>query len=783
MYKRQLPSGVTFTDNANGTATLAGTPAAGTGGSYPLSLTAHNGSGADATQSFLLTVHQAAAITSAGTATLTASSAGTVTITATGNPTPTILPTGTLPSGITFHDNGNGSATLSGTPGATSGGTYPLSVTAHNGVGADATQSLTLTVQQASAITSAPTVTFGVGTSSTFHVTTSGFPAPTLTGASPLPSGVTFTDNGDGTGTLAGTPANGTTGTYPFTLHAANGVGSGASQAFTLTVVPGLAITSGASTTFVAGTAGTFTVTTTGLPHATVSETGALPSGVALLDNGDGTATLGGTPAAGTAGSYAVTLTASNGAAPNVTQNFTLTVHEAPKVTSGSASIETIGDAVGFTVTTSGAPVSSISVAGALPTGVTFTDHGDGTASLSGTPAAGSAGTYPVSVTAHNGVGGDATQVLTLTVARRATALSYTGATSGTYSDPVAAQAILTDVESGLPVAGQPVHLALGVQGVDVSTSAGPTAGVAAASIALTQPAGTVGAGATFAGDATYSGSTATAGFTIAKETAVVTTLVGNPRFVTTTHPTAPAITLRATVREVSDGHPGDPTRIPSVSFVLTPVGGGARRTCTALPTSSVDRMVLNAATGTWSVSCTFAAGAPLSAYDVSVAVGANGFYQGRTDDVLLVSNPAAPGARGAGTLSGAGMPAGTSATFAFTAHRVGAALRGQVVYVLSTVDASTGAVTQHVLTSTSITAVTTSTARAPFHATIAAVGRLDGVAAYRLVLAVQDTTGGVRDADRYSQKVIPPVHAPALPSGLVRSRAVVLATGDIRVR
>jgi hypothetical protein len=684
---------------------------------------------------------------------------------------------------VTFHDNGNGSATLSGSPGATTGGTYPLSVTAHNGVGSDPTQSLTLTVQQAPSITSASGVTFGVGTSSTFHVTTSGYPTPTLTGASPLPSGVTFTDNGDGTASLAGTPANGTTGTFPFTLHAANGVGSSASQSFTLTVVPGLAITSSASTTFTAGTPGTFTVTTTGLPHATVSGTGALPSGVVLLDNGDGTATLGGTPAAGTAGTYAVMLTASNGAAPNVTQSFTLTVHEAPKVTSGSASSETIGDAAGFTVTTSGTPVSSLSVIGALPTGVTFTDHGDGTAGLTGTPAAGSAGTYSVSITAHNGVGGDAVQAFTITVARRATALSYTGATSGTYSDPVAAQAILTDVESGLPVPGEQVHLALGVQGVDVSTSAVSPTGVAAASIALTQPAGTVSTGATFAGDATYSGSAAAAGFTIAKETAVVTTLVGNPRFVTTTHAAAAAVTLRATVREVTDGHPGDPTRIPSVAFVLTPVGGGARRACTALPTSSVNRMVLNGATGTLSVSCTFAPGAPLSAYDVSVAVGANGYYRGSTDDVLLVSNPATPGARGAGTLSGAGMPAGTSASFAFTAHRVGAALRGQVMYVVSTVNPATGAVTQHVLTSTSITALTTTTARAPFKATIAAVGRLDGVASYRLVLAVQDTTGRVRDADRYGQTVTAPAHAPALPPGLVRSRPVVLATGDIRVR
>ena len=42
------------------TGVLSGTPAAGTGGTYTLTFTAHNGVGSDATQSFTLTVNQAA---------------------------------------------------------------------------------------------------------------------------------------------------------------------------------------------------------------------------------------------------------------------------------------------------------------------------------------------------------------------------------------------------------------------------------------------------------------------------------------------------------------------------------------------------------------------------------------------------------------------------------------------------------------------------------------------------------------------------------------------------
>ena len=45
-----------------------------------------------------------------------------------------------------------------------------------------------------------------------------------------------------------------------------------------------------------------------------------------FVDNGDGTATLAGTPAAGTGGTYPLTITAANGVAPNATQSFTLTV-------------------------------------------------------------------------------------------------------------------------------------------------------------------------------------------------------------------------------------------------------------------------------------------------------------------------------------------------------------------------------------------------------------------------------------------------------------------------
>ncbi|HTT22831.1 MAG TPA: putative Ig domain-containing protein, partial [Candidatus Sulfotelmatobacter sp.] len=116
------------------------------------------------------------------------------------------------------------------------------------------------------------------------------------------------------------------------------------------------AITSGSSTTFVVGTMGSFTVMATGTPTPSLTETGALPSGVTFKDNGNGTATLGGTPTTGTAGSYAITITAQNGVPPNATQSFTLTVNQAPTITSVNNTTFTVGTAGSFAVTATGTP-------------------------------------------------------------------------------------------------------------------------------------------------------------------------------------------------------------------------------------------------------------------------------------------------------------------------------------------------------------------------------------------------------------------------------------------
>src|SRR6185437_11175711 len=361
---------------------------------------------------FTLTIDQAPSIISANSTTFTVGTAGSFTFTSTGFPTAALLESGTLPSGISFVDNSDGTATLSGTPAAGTGGTYVFTISASNGVSPDASQSFTLTIDQAPSIISANSTTFTVGTSGSFTITSTGFPTAALLESGTLPSGISFVDNGDGTATLSGTPAAGTGGSYPFTISASNGVSPDASQNFTLTIDQAPAITSASSTTFTVGTAASFTITSTGFPTAAIIESGTLPGGISLVDNSDGTATLSGTPDAGTGGSYPFSISGSNGVAPDATQSFTLTVDQAPAITSADSASFAFGQGGSFTVTSTGFPKPTFSETGTLPSGVAL-DSITGAIIVDGsTPA----GVFSFTVTASNGVNPDAAQSFTLTV-------------------------------------------------------------------------------------------------------------------------------------------------------------------------------------------------------------------------------------------------------------------------------------------------------------------------------------------------------------------------------
>ena len=354
-------SGASWTPGSYPAITL--TPSSGTSGTTGVSVA---GSGFSATTAITIKFNGLAPTSSCGTTTVA----------------------GALPATCTF--------TVPASPGCT---LCPVTVTA----GAQAVTYFTVFV--APAITSANAKTFTLNSPGTFTVTATGTPAPTFSETGPLPTGVLLDPS---TGVLSGTPT-GSTGNFPITLKASNGVGSDATQSFTLTVGSVPAITSADTATFTAGTVGTtFQATATGFPAPTFAETGALPSGLSFNSAG----LLSGTPAAGTGGTYPLTMTATNSAGSSPGQSFTLTVTQAPAFTSANAASFSVGVAGSFTVTATGFPAPTFSQTGSLPTGVTLTSAGV----LAGTPAAGTAGSYPIVITAADGVGSNPTQSFTLTV-------------------------------------------------------------------------------------------------------------------------------------------------------------------------------------------------------------------------------------------------------------------------------------------------------------------------------------------------------------------------------
>jgi hypothetical protein len=97
-------------------------------------------------------------------------------------------------------------------------------------------QTFTLTINQAPAVTSVSSATFLIGQANSFTITTTGFPVASLTEIGTLPAGVIWTDNGDGTATLGGTPLPGDVRmtAYSFVIEASNGVGAVIKKTFKL---------------------------------------------------------------------------------------------------------------------------------------------------------------------------------------------------------------------------------------------------------------------------------------------------------------------------------------------------------------------------------------------------------------------------------------------------------------------------------------------------------------------------------------------------------------------
>jgi uncharacterized repeat protein (TIGR03803 family) len=205
-------------------------------------------------------------------------------------------------------------------------------------------------------------------------------------------------------------------------------------------------------------------------------------------------------------------------------------IGDAPAVTSAASATFTIGQPGSFIITASGFPTPNLGLSGTLPAGLTFVDDGNGTATLSGTPALGTGGVFNVLIQAGNGVLHGDTQTFSLAVVQAMPAVHVSDA-GGTYDgNPFPASASVAGVVPGVDTTP-----AAALEGVTPTLTyyPGSYASVAALETALaggltgsnTAPtqAGSYTVLASFPGSTDYSSGQAVAPFTIAKATLTVT--------------------------------------------------------------------------------------------------------------------------------------------------------------------------------------------------------------------------------------------------------------------
>ncbi len=418
----ELPDGITYLDNGDGTASVNGVPGPETGGDYAFTVTATNATGTYA-QAFGMSVNTPPSITSSNTAIFTYGSASSFTVTGAGNPTPIFFTWDEtlLPPGVQLVDNENGTATLVGTPDTP--GTYVFPIYATTGCPPDAEQVFTLIVNPpattiAPVITNPNTTTWeAVGapfSPDNITITSIGSPTPVLTIEGVLPPGVNFIDNGDSTGTLGadcqivwpgmepsclGLLPEGTDGTYAFTIKATNSVGT-AEQIFTLISDPNPTLLGASSTTLSMATDGTtvpveeVSLTTTGdvLPYALVTtaswlsatpESGLMPGNISVSADASGLApgTYTGTviiTSAGTEGPFAtiaVTLTVLGMSEPGMVGiwppalRFDYNVNEGTRPPAQTVWVMSGGEALDYSVSTGGVKWLSAPATGTTPGG------------------------------------------------------------------------------------------------------------------------------------------------------------------------------------------------------------------------------------------------------------------------------------------------------------------------------------------------------------------------------------------------------------------------------
>lgn len=375
-----LPGGLSLEQDGAGVR-ITGTPTAT--GVYTVTTTASNvfGSAPGVTT---ITVGVSPAILAPDTLTLLLGDPVVHLVFAQGDPAPTWSAT-SLPAGLSLRDLGASIAAIEGTP--TAPGVSTATLTATNAIGT-AQKTVEITVGTAPSVTVAASVLAEIGETVTVQVGVGGSPVPLVT-TTGLPDGLVLEQDGAGV-RITGTPT--TAGAYTVTTTATNAFGSvGAMTTITVGEPPTIDASDGR---IPGGVGGALAVSAAGFPVPTLD--GILPDGFSLVDNADGTGTLVVDPSVPT-GVYPVTLSTRNAFGTDAV-TISVQVYGPPAFTSPAQARFTQGRDGSFTITTTGWPTPTLAIHGDLPDGLTYTDLGDGTATLTGAPT--TVGTSTVTLTA-----------------------------------------------------------------------------------------------------------------------------------------------------------------------------------------------------------------------------------------------------------------------------------------------------------------------------------------------------------------------------------------------